>query len=76
MLHPDRTDSHGSSGLQPPQVLLKQYQESIYYSWLRKNITMFCDRVFDKYCSYNQMKDIQSCVTAMQNMMLVIIHWE
>lgn len=44
-------------------------KNSIYYSLLRTS-PCFVIVFLDKSCSYNQMKDIQSCGAAMQNMML------
>lgn len=44
-------------------------KNSIYYSWLRTS-PCFVIVFLDKSCSYNQMKDIQSCGASMQNMML------
>lgn len=53
-----------------PSVIEAVSKNSIYYSWLRTS-PCFVVVFLDKSCSYNQLKDIQSCGAAMQNMMLV-----
>lgn len=44
-------------------------KNSIYYSWLRTS-PCFVIVFLDKSCSYNHLKDTQSCGAVMQNMML------
>ena len=52
-----------------PNIIEAVSKNSIYYSWLRTS-PCFVIVFLDRSCSYNQMKDIQSCGASMQNMML------
>lgn len=52
-----------------PSIIEAVSKNSVYFSWLRSS-SLFVVVFLDESCSYNQMKDIQSCGAAMQNMML------